>query len=673
MAQAHGTTIPAEATRRWFGTRSLVFMVLLAGAGLLAVWKFYLPPGHTRPTASQLSEPLLSAIRGGDHSTARSLLEQGADVNARDPAGDTALMQACLNADTEIVQLLLDWGAQVNARGTDGASALQRALHDPEKVRLLLGRGARVESRTLVAAAMIPGSRPTLEQLVRSGARGDARVGEFTALLAAISSGDLDAVTFLLDHGADPLARLGSECTTLNVAVQSGNPPIVSLLLKRGVEVNGQCEFPDFPGDMETPAMAAALLGHVECLRLLLEHGADVNTQGGDFERNALLGAATTDREEAVRLLLARGANVHAQDAQGHTALDWALRRGDTPIVQLLRRAGATASSSSSSITERPRVSNNTDFESIPRAVAASLPLLQTSGHVYRDKRHCITCHQHSLVAMAVGAARQRGLVVDEELAAQARTDVYEVLKPRISGLLLGEGVDPLLAPYTLAGLAAEEQPPSRLTDALVHYLVLRQKTDGRWQSDVNRPPEDASDFMFTALAVRGLQCYAPRGRAKEISERIERAGNWLASARPAETVDRVFQVLGLHWAGDQGVQTAAQTLLGEQRSDGGWAQVPTLPSDAYATGQVLFALHEAGRLSVSVGAYQKGIRFLLQNQLDDGSWFVPTRSFPVVKYINSGFPHGRSQFISAAASCWAILALVQAVPPAQQDGGELP
>ena len=202
-------------------------------------------------------------------------------------------------------------------------------------------------------------------------------------------------------------------------------------------------------------------------------------------------------------------------------------------------------------------------------------------------------------------------------------------------------------------------------TDALVHYLVLRQRKDGHWQQENYRPPDEASDFQFTALAVRGLQIYAPKGRSREIAGRIDQARRWLQSAAPTDTTDRVFQLLGLGWAKaePESITKAVTNLAGEQREDGGWAQLPTLASDAYATGLALFALHEAGGVAVDHRAYQRGVEFLLRTQLADGSWFVASRSFPIVEYSKSGFPHGRSQFISASATCWATMALTWTTP----------
>jgi len=97
---------------------------------------------------------------------------------------------------------------------------------------------------------------------------------------------------------------------------------------------------------------------------------------------------------------------------------------------------------------------------------------------------------------------------------------------------------------------------------------------------------------------------------------------------------------------------------LAEQRSDGGWAQLPKLESDAYATGQALFALRQAAGITTAHPQFQSGIKFLLDDQLQDGTWHVVRRAFPFQPTMRSGFPHGRDGWISSAGSSWATMAL---------------
>src|SRR5262249_7888693 len=104
-----------------------------------------------------------------------------------------------------------------------------------------------------------------------------------------------------------------------------------------------------------------------------------------------------------------------------------------------------------------------------------------------------------------------------------------------------------------------------------------------------------------------------------------------------------------------------ATKLLAAHHEDGGWSQLDSLPTDAYATGQSLYALNQSGQLSTDAPAYKKGLSFLLRTQFEDGSWKVQTRSYPVVPYVYSGFPHDNNQFISAAGSNWATMALILA------------
>ena len=88
------------------------------------------------------------------------------------------------------------------------------------------------------------------------------------------------------------------------------------------------------------------------------------------------------------------------------------------------------------------------------------------------------------------------------------------------------------------------------------------------------------------------------------------------------------------------------------------------LDSDAYATGQALYALQEAARLPTTDSTYQRGLRFLLKTQLEDGTWFTPRRTFPFQPTMPSGFPHNRDGWLSAASTSWATLALTLASEP---------
>ena len=164
----------------------------------------------------------------------------------------------------------------------------------------------------------------------------------------------------------------------------------------------------------------------------------------------------------------------------------------------------------------------------------------------------------------------------------------------------------------------------------------------------------EASDITATALSLRSLQLYG------DDAGRVSRAAQWLASREPRSTEDQVMQLLGLAWArADRAVvERQARKLLARQQPGGGWSQLETPEADSYATGQALVALYTAGVVQPTGPAYVKAADYLLRTQLADGSWLVISRTFPLQPYKESGFPHGKNQWISAAGTSWAAMAL---------------
>ena len=85
--------------------------------------------------------------------------------------------------------------------------------------------------------------------------------------------------------------------------------------------------------------------------------------------------------------------------------------------------------------------------------------------------------------------------------------------------------------------------------------------------------------------------------------------------------------------------------------------------SDAYATGQALYALREGANVKTSEGFYDRGVQYLLRTQDEDGSWFVNKRTNPGNNYFDAGFPNGQSQYASFNGTCWAMMALLETLP----------
>lgn len=309
----------------------------------------------------------------------------------------------------------------------------------------------------------------------------------------------------------------------------------------------------------------------------------------------------------------------------------------------------------------------------IRTAVSRSLTLLQASGRTWIEKAGCVSCHHQAIPALTFALAERRGFRLDEEAARERiQATLARFAKPREDLLQnpLGIGIvggGALGASYALVGLGAANVAPNPTTDALAHFLAARQLADGRFHSpDPGRMPLEGSDVSATALSIRALQLYAPPGLKDETSKALARARDWLLSAQPAGTEEKTFQLHGLGWmqADKRAIARRADVLAAEQRSDGGWSQLPHLASDAYATGQALVALHQAGGLATTSPVYRKGVMFLLETQFQDGSWLVVSRSRGTQPYVESGFPHGTNQFISAAATAWATSALLLTFEP---------
>ncbi len=310
------------------------------------------------------------------------------------------------------------------------------------------------------------------------------------------------------------------------------------------------------------------------------------------------------------------------------------------------------------------------DAGTVRAAVGRALPLLQKTAPIFWENTGCVSCHQVTLPTMAMAVAREHGFAVDEAGEKRVRQITSDYVSLRAERMLQGltpPGAEDTLS-YVMFGLAMEGAPSCAATDAAARYLKIRQAPDGRWKIRAHRPPLESSSISLTAVTIRVLQAFAPPAQRRQYDASIAKAARWLAAAEARNTEEAAFTALGLVWANashDLIVRTAGAVST-IQRADGGWSQLPTLPSDAYATGQALVALESAG-VKTSNAAYQRGVRFLLKSQLADGSWFVKSRSEAFQPYFESGFPHGRDQWISAAGTSWAVAALALTQPEVQR------
>jgi ankyrin repeat protein/mono/diheme cytochrome c family protein len=603
-------------------------------------------PSPGDPRAVRIAE----ALRAGDREGFARLLRQDPEAVKLKGAGDsTPLMFAALYGDAESMRQLIERGADVNAANEAGATALIWAVDDADKTRVLLEHGADPNATSsegatpLLIALRYKHTAAVVKLLLDHGVKPDAKPYQGSGVFAA-AGGDEATLRALLDHGVEASRLSGG----LTEAVESGCDACVDLLIKTG----------------NKPALSSALLRAATDLdprlvKVLLDRGADPKfVIANGFTALMLAAVSEGPVVEKIEALISHGADINARTGENRTILDLASPQGDSAVTKLLRNAGAQLGTAPPEPPSKPKPA-----ASARAALGRSIPLLQRSDVIFVKKSGCVSCHNDNLTAMTVAAARKQGVGIDEDTAQAQRKVIANYIEGNRENFLEGRpiagGAD--TASYILLGLAAENWPSDPATDAMARYLKNVQRADGSWAiSAAFRPPIESSDIEVTAAALRAIQVYGPKARRAEYDSAVDRAADWLAKVHPLNNEDRAFQILGLVWSGKPDrARQAGGDLLGLQRSDGGWAQRATLASDAYATGQALVALRESGVLKISDSAYKRAAQFLIGTQLEDGSWYVRSRSIAFQPYFESGFPHGRDQFISAAATNWAAMALV--------------
>jgi ankyrin repeat protein len=611
-----------------------------------------------RETPVPPADSLFEAVRSDNPAAVAAAAARTAVVNASDNSGTTPLMYAVLYARPSVVELLLDRGAAPDAANTFGSTALMWAAPRTPVVRMLLARGANVNAAAsdgttpLVVAARI-GNIDAMQAMIAAGADVKSPATR-TLLLTAAYRTRVPAVREYLRLQHVTLES-ASDLKGAVLAGHSAERQVFAEMLAAGVDPNEQVTLIT----LSLPTyFIAARTGQLDAMRALEKAGVRPTTRGPRGWTPLMLAAGDDEASIPVmRHLLASGIDVNAKDDEGRTALDWALTRGETPASAFLRKAGGrpslvTRGPTRSAPPWRPR-------EAVGRAVAK----LQPAGPAFSDRMRCNSCHNQNLPAIAVHAAQQRGVTVDQSLVTHSFDVTQQNWRARREIGLLGDtgaaGFQSNVA-YGLFDMAETGAQPTATSDAMVLGLATRQAADGSWTppGDI-RPPLTASIVVSTALALRGIQQFSPPGRRDEMVARVSRAADFLRRATATDTQDQTFKLLGLLWAGaaPRDVSRERTALVALQRRDGGWAQRPTMSSDAYATGQALFGLHAAG-MAVSAPVYHKGAGYLLETQLEDGTWFVQTRAFGFQPYFETGFPYGRSQFISTAATAWATTAL---------------
>ena len=364
-----------------------------------------------------------------DQETTKQLLKSGANAQAKNRYGVTPLSLACQNGNVEIVKALLEKGADANSTLPGGETVLMTAARTGKlgPVESLLKAGAKVNGKerngqTAIMWAAAEGHAKVVQILLDAGAEfKDPLPTGFTPFLFAVRAGQIEVVKTLLAAGADVKAAMqpvkhvhkgvvvGTSALTL--AIENGHFELAAVLLAAGADANDQrsgytplhqLTWVRKPNrgdgeDGDPPPEGSGKLSSLEFVRLLVKHGADVNTrlkrgksgQGRLSQRGAtpfLMAADTADLplmkllvelgadpmqanidsatplmaaaglgtyapgEEAgtedetilaVKYLLELGADVNTVDKNGETAMHGAGYANHPKMVQLLAENGA--------------------------------------------------------------------------------------------------------------------------------------------------------------------------------------------------------------------------------------------------------------------------------------------------------------------------------------------
>ena len=277
-------------------------------------------------------QPLPDAAQRADWRAVQTLVANGADVDARQGDGATALHWAAYWDALEVADLLIRSGADVNAANDLGVTPLWAAAEN----------GSAAMARRLLDADAYPDT-PLLS-------------GE-TPLMTAARVGAAAVAQQLLAAGADPAATAGRRQTALMWAVAQRHPAVVDLLLAHGASVAARSEVwtevvkttaepwnPEYVADIPqggyTPLLFAARVGDLASAKLLVAAGADVNDQP-PYGTSATVVAAHSGHGDVAVFLLEQGADPNTADA-GYTALHAAILHKDTVLIRALLDHGAS-------------------------------------------------------------------------------------------------------------------------------------------------------------------------------------------------------------------------------------------------------------------------------------------------------------------------------------------
>jgi hypothetical protein len=291
------------------------------------------------------------------------------------------------------------------------------------------------------------------------------------------------------------------------------------------------------------------------------------------------------------------------------------------------------------------------------------LDFLARDAMAWKKEHNCVSCHHAALVIWSMHEAKRRGHAVDEPVLAELTKWVagsgdgkFGIARPAAAP----KALSPKAVWFALAlGAIPEPDTVSREGMKLLLKTVKSEQTeDGSWSAwPETRPPiMGNSGESMTALATLALMLAADTGDSSARAAR-DKGLRWLAEAKsdddPQSIAVRLVLCRRLGRPAEEW-EPLVRRIKERQNADGGWSQAKDMASDAWATGQALYALAHAG-IKSDEPVIARARAFLIRTQRDDGSWAMTSRP------VKRGGEGCKSLIpITGAGSAWAVLGLVR-------------
>ena len=323
----------------------------------------------------------------------------------------------------------------------------------------------------------------------------------------------------------------------------------------------------------------------------------------------------------------------------------------------------------------------NATAEEIRAAVHRAIGYLQKESADWLKTRKCAACHHVPMPLWALSVADRQGYEIDKKYLADTTESLLgsadkliaskifpnpsDPPDPRPQGKGLNVGL-PFLAVAARSMPALQEKQKESLT-LIVDEIVKKQQSNGCWEffATLRRPPINENQFTDAAWIIMALAGETDSESPELQRVALEKAIVWFDAAKHSGLQQEIAMKLLVRVCLGKPLDSVEKTiaeLQSLQRADGGWSQtIPEPRSDAFATGQSLYALSVAG-YTADRPEMKRGIDFLVATQLSDGSWPMVSRATP------NGEPGSATLMtpITCAATSWATLGLVQVTPRAR-------